>query len=247
MVPIRTLEVPLDSLQSAVLAAPYADRLELCDDLASEGWSPSVNLVRSVRAAVEVELVAMVRPRVVGASTALTIAGFTANEVVVDSAVREIEEFARAGADSVAIGLLTGDGLIDMEACGRLVATAHGAGLTVGFLRTFDLLVDRERGMRNILALGVTRLLTAGVLGWDAASATLEERLAVIELDVLNARRCAATGSAGVEVVVGGGVRSSNALAGLAVSPHLHASCRRNGVINRDELAMLREQLAMPH
>jgi hypothetical protein len=35
-------------------------------------------------------------------------------------------------------------------------------------------------------------------------------------------------------------VRSSNARAWLAVSPHLHASCRRGTNIDRDEVIALR-------
>jgi len=43
--------------------------------------------------------------------------------------------------------------------------------------------------------------------------------------------------------VPGGGVRASNAAEFLTVSPHLHASCRRNGAIAREELQMLRDAL----
>ncbi len=243
MVPCPTLEVPLDSIESAILAAPFADRLELCDDLPSEGWSPTAEFVRQAREAVEVELVAMVRPRVAGMDTSMTIAGFVATSVVVEASLREIESFAKAGADSVAIGLVTRDGFVDMDACGRLADCARAAGMTVAFLRTFDLLTDRERGMRDIAALGVIRVVTAGVLGWDASVATLECRLEVLEADVRLANSLAPAGSQPIEVVVGGGVRWGNALDFLAITPHLHASCRREGRIHRDELAALRSVL----
>ena len=244
MIAVPTLEVPLDSLESAVLAAPYADRLELCDDLASEGWSPTEALVRSVRAAVETELVVMVRPRLSGADTSLTASGFAATARVIDACRADIEMAARAGAESVAIALLTRDGFVDMEACGQLAACARAARLEVAFLRAFDLLKDRERGMRNICALGVQRVVTAGVMGWDASVTPLERRLEVLEVDTAQARRFATPSSAPVEVVAGGGVRWSNALDFLAISPHLHASCRRDGAISREELEALREQMS---
>ena len=38
----RTLEVPIDSIEGARLAAPFATRLEVCHDLGSEGWTPKV-------------------------------------------------------------------------------------------------------------------------------------------------------------------------------------------------------------
>ena len=42
-----------------------------------------------------------------------------------------------------------------------------------------------------------------------------------------------------VEIVPGGGVRASNAARFMSVSPHLHASCRRDGVFNMDEMRLL--------
>ncbi|NDG63004.1 MAG: hypothetical protein EBY29_05995 [Planctomycetes bacterium] len=39
------LEVPVDSIAGAMMAAPFADRLELCDDLSSEGWTPTITAV----------------------------------------------------------------------------------------------------------------------------------------------------------------------------------------------------------
>ena len=245
MIAIPTLEVPLDSLEAAVLAAPLADRLELCDDLPSEGWTPSESLVRSVRAAVETELVVMVRPRVAGADSSLTATGFAADERFVDACLADIEMAARAGAESVAIALLTRDGCVDMEACGDLAAHARAAGMEVAFLRAFDLCVDRARAMRDITALGARRVVTAGVFGWDASSATLDARLESLEADVRAAVRAAPPGAAPVEVVIGGGVRWGNAIDFLAISPHLHASCMRDWRFSREELELLRWQMGV--
>ncbi len=242
-----TLEVPLDSLESALLAAPVADRLELCDDLASEGWTPTMALIRDVRGAIDTlrtSIVSMIRPRSACLSAALDVAAFTTTPQILDDCLREIEASAEAGAHSVAVGLLTRDGHVDMDACGRMVARGRECGLVVAFLRTFDLLVDRERGMDDITALGMTRVVTAGVLGWDASVLTLAERLAVLAGDVRHAAAAAVRhGVTPVEVVPGGGVRASNAADFLTVSPHLHASCRRDGAISAAELQALREAL----
>ena len=54
--------------------------------------------------------------------------------------------------------------------------------------------VDRARGMRDLSALGFTRFITAGVLGWDASVATLDERIAVVARDVERARAEAPAG-----------------------------------------------------
>ncbi|MCC7055700.1 MAG: hypothetical protein IT355_20685 [Gemmatimonadaceae bacterium] len=239
----RTLEVPLDSVESARLAAPFADRLELCDDLSSEGWTPTMALVRGARACVDptrTKIVSMIRPRSMTNSDALDVAAFATTPRILEDSLREIEASARAGAHSVAIGLLTPDGHVDMEACARMREVAHGFGLIVAFLRCFDLLADRRRGMDDITALGMVRVVTAGVLGWDASVLTLQERLAVLAGDVENARVSARRhGVSPVEVVPGGGVRAANAAEFLTVSPHLHASCRRDGQLSAGELQSL--------
>ena len=244
----RTLEVPLESLDAALLAAPFANRLELCDELSSEGWTPTVGLIRAVRDRIDTSrtsIVSMIRPRSANNSAALDIAAFTTTPRILDDALFEIEASAKAGADSVAIGLLTPDGFVDMEACARMRDVARGHGLIVAFLRTFDLLADRARGMDDITALGVTRVVTAGVLGWDAAVLTLPQRLAVLAEDARNAaKRALVHGVTPVEVVPGGGVRASNGAEFLSVSPHLHASCRRDGSISAAELLALKNVLS---
>lgn len=243
----RTLEVPLDSVESAIMAAPFADRLELCDDLPSEGWTPPPALIRAAKDRVDpmrTSIVSMIRPRSANNSAKLDVAAFTTTPRILEDCLREIEASAKAGADSVAIGLLTSDGYVDMDSCGRMRDVARDHGMIVAFLRTFDLLADRQRGMDDITALGMTRVVTAGVLGWDQSVLTLEERLAVLTTDVSNAEAAAVKyGVTAVEVVPGGGVRASNAAAFLTVSPHLHASCRRDGAMSQAELQALHAAL----
>lgn len=250
-----TLEVPVDSLESAVLAAPFSTRLELCDDLASEGWTANMRMVERLRSVVDTHLVAMIRPRFADSPLTLTVESFMATKRVMDASTQEIKAAAATGANSVAIGLLQADGHVDMNACGELAELARSLKLEVAFLRTFDLLRDRARGMRDITALGMKRVVTAGVLGWDAAAATVEQRLAVLRNDFMNAQAAANVNSATrmksgadiknanacdpVEIVPGGGVRASNAAQFMSVSPHLHASCRRDGIFNIDEIRLL--------
>ena len=243
----RTLEIPIDSIEGARLATPFATRLEVCHDLSTEGWTPKMELVRACREAVEgtqATIVAMIRPEFPGCRRELDVAAFATTPKLLDLSLREIESAAAAGAHSVGVSLLTPDGFVDMEANAKLIAHARDFGLVVAFLRTYDLLVDRARGMRDLSALGFTRFITAGVLGWDASIATLDERVAVVKQDVENAAlEAKRVGRAPIEVIPGGGVRGANARRWLAISPHLHASCRRDGVIARAELEHLRDEM----
>jgi len=240
----RTLEVPIDSIDAARQAAPFATRLEVCHDLASEGWTPKMDLVRQCRDLVDgttCTIVAMIRPDFPGCSRALDTAAFTTTPRLMDLCLREVEAAAAARAHSVGISLLTPDGHVDIDGNAKLMNHAQSFGLTVAFLRTFDLLADRERGMRDLTMLGFVRFITAGVLGWDASVATLDERIAVVARDVARAQSEAARlGCAPIEVIPGGGVRAANARRWLALSPHLHASCRRDGQFSSEELLALR-------
>jgi copper homeostasis protein len=240
-----TLEVPVDCASAGLLAGPFADRLEACDDLPSEGWSPRWDLVRQLAADTGVHVVAMLRPRIPGAVAELVPAAFRTTPALLDACLREADEAARAGARSVALSLLTSDAHVDTDACARLVTATRDRGMEPAFLRTFDLLADRERGMRDLTALGFVRVVTAGVRGWDASVRTVAERVATLQQDAANAERFARElGRVPVEVVPGGGVRAANAREFLRASPHLHASCRRDGAINAEELRDLRAALS---
>lgn len=241
-----TLEIPVDEASAAMLAARWATRLELCDDLPSEGWSPRWELVERIAAETGVHVVAMIRPRIAGAIAELVPAAFATTPALLDASLREIDFAARAGARSVAVSLLTPAAEVDREACALLVAAARERGMEAAFLRTFDLLADRERGMQDITELGFVRVVTAGVRGWDASVLSVDERVAVLCRDAEHAVRFArACGRPPVEVVPGGGVRASNAVQFMRASPHLHASCRRNGVIDAAEIEALARAMSL--
>jgi copper homeostasis protein len=244
------LEVPIENLAGAIASLPFADRLEVCDDLSTEGWTPSLSLVQAVRGALDAagragaRLVAMIRPRVPGAVVAPVLEAFLASPAVVDACHREIEAMAQAGAHDVAIGLLRPDASIDLEAMERLAGAARAAGLGVAFLRTVDLVRDRDRAMRDLVDLGMERVVTAGVFGWDASVATIGSRVDRMQRDALVAEaHAAARGLRSVTIVPGGGVRSSNASEFMRVSVDLHSSCRVGGVLDADEGRALRAVL----
>ena len=241
-----TLEIPVDEASAAMLAARWATRLELCDDLPSEGWSPRWELVERIAAETGVHVVAMIRPRIAGAIAELVPAAFATTPALLDASLREIDFAARAGARSVAVSLLTPAAEVDREACALLVAAARERGMEAAFLRTFDLLADRERGMQDITELGFVRVVTAGVCGWDASVLSVDERVAVLCRDAEHAVRFArACGRPPVAVVPGGGVRASNAAQFMRASPHLHASCRRNGIIDAAEIEALARAMGL--
>lgn len=236
-----TLEIPIDSVAAAELAGSHADRLEVCSDLASEGWSPDPWLVREIRARSRSTVVAMIRPRASGTMASLGAEAFRCTPAILDLCLREIETLARAGAHGVAIGPLDGTQRIDHHACRRMIDVARAHGLEVSFLRTFDLITDREQAARDLCELGFDRLLTAGVPGWDASAHPLPERLAGVAATIsITQAVCQRLSRPALQVMPCGGVRASNATAWLAVTPHLHASCRRGAWLDAQEVRDLR-------
>jgi copper homeostasis protein len=239
-----TLEVPVDSIAAAEIAGSLADRLEVCSDLASEGWSPDPWLIREVRSRTRCQIVAMIRPRTHDAIASLRAEAFRCTPRLLDRCLREIEALARAGADSVAIGPLDGSHSIDHQASERMLAVARGRGMSVSFLRTFDLVIDRVQAARDVVALGFDRLLTAGIHGWDASACPLAERVrGVADTIAVAQAESARLNRPPLSVMPCGGVRASNAPAWLAITPHLHASCRRGAAIDPGEVAALRSAI----
>ena len=137
-----------------------AKRIELCDNLACGGTSPSVGVVRAaVRFCREhdVTLMAMVRPR--GGDFA-----YSAGELrMMDD---DIDSHARSGVDGVVFGCAR-DGRLDVAATEHLLSTVRscaGGSLEVTFHMAFDeISPDEQLGAIDWLsAHGVTRILTHG-------------------------------------------------------------------------------------
>ena len=138
----RTLEIPVDAIDSALQAAAHTDRLELCDDLASEGWSPTTELVREVRRGTRCEVVAMIRPRVPGMPTTLEPAAFLGTPAFREACLGDIEAAADAGTEAV------GGSLPGIRAGRRLAE--------VSFATTHRQVLFVVRGARVAEASGVT-------------------------------------------------------------------------------------------
>lgn len=147
-----TAEVCVESLVDARAAvAGGADRLELCTALEQGGLTPSVDLLRAVRAAVDLPVMVMLR---------LRAGGFVLDSEEIEEMAAQARTLKAAGADGVVCGALLDDGTVNCAAVQRLVDVV--APLPLIFHRAFDSVTDQATALEQLITCGCARLLTSG-------------------------------------------------------------------------------------
>jgi len=162
----------------------------------------------ATRAAVDVPIIAMLRPRP---------GAFAYNPSDFDVMRRDADLLRQHGADGFAFGCLTPKGHIDASRCTALMAQHPDAEWV--FHRAFDVLPDLRDGLETLIELGVRRVLTSG----GAPSA----------VDGMEMLRTLVAHAAGrIEILPGGGIRPHNVSALLEATgaTQVHASCGDVGV-----------------
>lgn len=146
------LEICANSLPSALAAqAGGADRVELCDNMAEGGTTPSYGTILTARELLHIQVYPIIRPR--GGD-------FLYNDPEFDLMRKDIELCKETGCDGVVIGLLLADGGIDKKRTKLLVELAWPLGVT--FHRAFDRCADPFQAMEDIIDCGCERILTSG-------------------------------------------------------------------------------------
>jgi copper homeostasis protein len=180
-------ELCADSLEAAKTAqAGGADRLELCEDLAMSGVTPSDSLLVATLAAVSIPVHVLIRPR--GGD-------FVYSGDELNLMRRQIESAKSAGAAGVAVGVLLPDGSVDVKRTCELVELARPMSVT--FHRAFDETANLAEALEDVIRTGADCLLTSG-----GAANVLEGAEQIGRLQAQAGDR--------LEVMAGGGLRLSN-------------------------------------
>ncbi len=128
-----------------------ADRVELCENLAVGGTTPSYGTIKACMEKLEIPPFVMIRPR--GGD-------FTYSAEELEIMQEDIDRCKELGVPAVVFGLLTADGEIDVANTRMLVERARPMQVT--FHKAFDELANPLAGIDTLVELGVDRLLTSG-------------------------------------------------------------------------------------
>src|ERR1035437_9542826 len=146
------IEICVDSVTGAIAAERgVADRVELCDNLLEGGTTPSLGCIRLARQHLRIGLQVIIRPR--GGD-------FLYDDDEMEVMREDIRLCKEAKADGVVIGCLTADGDIDQARTRDLIELARPMNVT--FHRAFDMCRDAKKGLEDLVARGVDRVLTSG-------------------------------------------------------------------------------------
>ena len=201
------MEVCVDSVESAISAyRGGAHRIELCSALSEGGVTPSAGLIAAVRAAVNIDVFVIIRPR--GGD-------FVYSEHELEIMRADVHEAKTRKINGVVLGVLTSSGKVDVARTKELIELARP--LQVTFHRAFDLCADLDRALEDVVASGANRILTAG-----GKTNAMEGGPALARLQQNAANR--------ITIMAGGGIRAANVRAVVAKTGvhEVHTSLSRD-------------------
>ena len=170
-----------------------ARRIELCDNLAVGGTTPSYGVTKAaveLAANYDTTIMTMIRPR--GGD-------FVYNDLEIAIMLEDIRLTAQAGSQGVVFGALTADKKLDEPNLEKLIAASKG--MEIVFHMAFDELSDEDQleAIDWLSQAGVTRILTRAGVSGDS----LEKRFAHYHRILEHAK-------GKIEILPGGGIDLDN-------------------------------------
>lgn len=170
-----------------------ARRIELCDNLAVGGTTPSYGVTKAavgLAANYDTTIMTMIRPR--GGD-------FVYNDLEIDIMLEDIRLTAQAGSQGVVFGALTAEKKLDKPNLEKLIAASKG--MEIVFHMAFDELSDEDQleAIDWLSQVGVTRILTRAGVSGDS----LDKRFAHYHRILKHAK-------GKIEILPGGGIDLDN-------------------------------------
>ncbi len=203
------LELATFKAESVLLAENAGvGRLELCEDYACGGLTPSMDYFRFAREKFSRDIFVMIRPRT---------GGYIFTDAEFEGMLEDVARFRDAGSNGFVCGFFKKEQEINQKQLLRFVDACQG--LPVTFHRSFDELSDWKNGLELLIDSGCKRLLTSG----DGAIAFEGRRRLREMVDYADGR---------IIILPGGGIRSTNIKEIIAeVGPvEVHTAALSSGV-----------------
>ncbi|MDL2323283.1 copper homeostasis protein CutC [Bacteroidales bacterium OttesenSCG-928-A17] len=148
------IEACVESVQRALDAqAVGVGRIELCNDLAKGGITPSPGEIQIARKLLQIKLHPIIRPR--GGD-------FVYSDLEFDIMKTDIQFCGESGCNGVVLGVLHPDGNVDVKRTRELTELAHSYSMDVTFHRAIDESCDIFRALEDVITCGCSRILTSG-------------------------------------------------------------------------------------
>lgn len=180
-------EIACFDFESALKAqSAGANRIELCENQAEGGVTPSYELIVLARKEIQIDINVIIRPR--GGDFFYADSEF-------EKMKKDILFCKSIGINGVVLGILNEDKTVDKIRNSELVKLA--APMTTTFHRAFDETPDAMRAMEYLIECGFTRILTSG-----QKPTAIEGAVLISELVKLAGER--------IIIMPGGGVRREN-------------------------------------
>ena len=208
------LEVIAFNIESCIsIQKMGAHRIELCDNPAEGGTTPSFGFIKKARENVSFDLFPIIRPR--GGD-------FLYSEEEYQIMKEDVKLCKELGCNGVVIGLLLPNAHIDIERTKRLVEIAYPMEVT--FHRAFDRVIDPRQALEDVIACGCNRILTSGL------HSTVSEGQEVLKQLVQQA-------DYRIIIMPGSGLRASNIseIAAFTGAEEFHTSARKVKASNMTE------------
>jgi copper homeostasis protein len=146
------IEIVVYNIESAIQAQNGgADRIELCDNPAEGGTTPSYGAIELLSKVLTIEVYVMIRPR--GGD-------FCYSDTEFISMQRDIGICKQLKVAGVVFGILTPEGKIDTARCNNLIELARPMKVTCH--RAFDMTKDPFEALEDCVSIGFDRILTSG-------------------------------------------------------------------------------------
>lgn len=183
-----------------------AKRIELNSALYLGGLTPSLGSLKLTKENTDLKVICMVRPRA---------GGFTYNQKDIEVMFYDAEILMENGADGLAFGFLNEDATVNKNLTKKMVDLIHKYNGEAVFHRAFDCVEDPEKGIEELIEIGVDRLLTSGLKekAWDG-------RDMIAHLQKRYGDR--------IEILAGSGINEKNAVELMKKTGiyQIHSSCK---------------------